>query len=104
MVGETDSWADWSVVVVVAVEVKLVVVLMAEVGDWREAELEQWVEMVEESVEEHWEKGAEHWVEEKEVEATKENWLGKELVVVVVVMLEVALLEQQEVIEVVGMK
>lgn len=54
MVGETDSWADWSVVVVVAVEVKLVVVLMAEVGDWREAELEQWVERVEESVEEHW--------------------------------------------------
>lgn len=98
MVGEADSWADWSVVA--AVEVKLVVVLMAEVGDWREAELEQWVEMVEESVEEHWEKG----VEEKEVEATKENWLGKELVVVVVVMLEVALLEQQEVIEVVGMK
>lgn len=38
------------------------------------------------------------------MEATKENWLGKELVVVVVVMLEVALLEQQEVIEVVGMK
>lgn len=98
MVGEADSWADWSVVV--AVEVKLVVVLMAEMRDWREAELEQWVEMVEESVEEHWEKG----VEEKEVEATKENWLGKELVVVVVVMLEVALLEQQEVIEVVGMK
>lgn len=38
------------------------------------------------------------------MEATKENWLGKELVVVMVVMLEVALLEQQEVIEVVGMK